>query len=603
MSFVYWSYFPLVLVFAIVGFFLLKRYEKKYFTWIEDHWFLKRSLISKLSSILKFSAIALLLLSVLDLRGREEKINSNIPDQRTIILIDKSLSMLVEDVRPNRFKKAIMMARHFVKRAAGHQVSIIVFSDTHKRVVPFTDDIDLLDSVLGGLNDLNIAKGGSELSVAIKESINYFSLNSDYKGGNLLVFTDGEEHNSLEGMTIPEEVNLAIVGVGTLKGGPIPLRRSDGSFSGYKKHNRKQVVSSLNETNIKNFVDKTRNSKYWVSLSYSLPTEEIMNFFRGRFKSKMASGEVRVRPVLVSRIVVPAIILLTISYLFSLGRTYKALSVVFLLFISPQLVKAQEEENKPKTELELQTEDMVEKMREGQLDDSQKLKLAENYLRLNKGKKAEILFEEVVKNPSRFDNDTLLNMSTAYLKNKKFSKAVPLMDELKSRSSLTDDQKKILYNNSLKSLRASKQKKKQSGKKEDKKDQDKKDKNKDKNEQKQDQNKSQENKGGKGQDKEQENKDKNKKDKNNENKDKKDKKKDGEKKKDKKNKDNKDGKGEKKKQKKKTVKDRENEIKKKRKMVKVPATLKQLMNDDRGLRKKYLKTTIGKGEKTDKKDW
>ena len=51
------------------------------------------------------------------------------------------------------------------------------------------------------------------------------------------------------------------------------------------------------------------------------------------------------------------------------------------------------------------------------------------------------------------------------------------------------------------------------------------------------------------------------------------------------------------------MKEREEEIKKKRKMVKVPATLKQLMNDDRGLRKKYLKTTIGKDERTDKKDW
>jgi len=55
--------------------------------------------------------------------------------------------------------------------------------------------------------------------------------------------------------------------------------------------------------------------------------------------------------------------------------------------------------------------------------------------------------------------------------------------------------------------------------------------------------------------------------------------------------------------KKKTVKQKENDIKKKRKMVKIPATLKQLMNDDRGLQKKFLKTTIGKDKKSERRDW
>ena len=88
---------------------------------------------------------------------------------------------------------------------------------------------------------------------------------------------------------------------------------------------------------------------------------------------------------------------------------------------------------------------MYEKLRAGQLDDGQKLKLAENYLRLKDSKKAEVLYEEIVKNPSRYDNDTLLNMSTTYLSNKNFSKAVSIIDELNSRNSLSQEQKKILY--------------------------------------------------------------------------------------------------------------------------------------------------------------
>lgn len=606
MSFLYWSYFPFVVVSLVIIFFIFKRYEGSFFTWIKDHWFLERSLSSKVSSILKFLSFALLLVSVLDLRGREEKINSSIPDQRTIILIDKSLSMLVEDVRPNRFKKAIMMARHFVKRAAGHQISIIVFSDTHKRVVPFTDDIDLLDSILGGLNDLNLAKGGSELSIAIKESINYFKLNSDYKGGNLLVFTDGEEHNSLSSMKIEKEVNLAIVGVGTLRGGPIPIRRSDGSFRGYKKHNKTQVVSSLNEKNIKDFVDRTANSKYWVSLSYSLPTEEILDFFRGRFKNKMASGEVRIRPVLASRIIIPAVILLLLSYFMSLRKTYVSLAILFCLLIPGRPVNAEEDKENPKSALEIQTEDFMERMKLGNLSKTQKLKLAENLLRLKDPKKSELLFEEVVKNPKHFDTDTLLNMSTTYLQNNKFSKAVDLFDEINSRSDLSDKQKGILRNNTLMALSSSKKKKK--GNK------DKEDKEKDKKDNKKDQKQDNKNKKDQKQSKDK-NKDKNKdkkksksgkeKEKNNKKSDKQNKESNQNKKEEEKKKKESKGKEkkEKKEKKKRSVKDKENEIKKKRKMVKIPATLKQLMNDDRGLRKKYLKTSIGKEERTKKKDW
>ncbi len=72
-------------------------------------------------------------MSLLDLRGDQEQINTPLTDQKTIVLIDASSSMLVEDVQPNRFKRALTVARHFVKNAIGHQISVIVFSDISKK--------------------------------------------------------------------------------------------------------------------------------------------------------------------------------------------------------------------------------------------------------------------------------------------------------------------------------------------------------------------------------------------------------------------------------------------------------------------------------------
>lgn len=599
MSFEYESYLLFVFPVIILFFYMYSRNERMYFQWIEDHWFLKRSKSSKISSFLFYISMFLLLISLLDLRGPQEKVNTSIPDQKTVILIDKSASMLVEDVRPNRFKKAVMMARHFVKRAAGHQISIVVFSETHKRVVPFTDDIDLLDSILGGLLGLDINNGGSELSLAMKEATSYFALDNDYKGGNLLVFTDGEEHDSLKEFNLSPDVNLAIVGIGTLNGGPIPLRRKGGSFLGYKKFQGKEINSKLNEVNIKRFINRTNNSKYWISLSYSLPTDEILDFFRSKFQLKLSKGETQIRPVLAKYIVIPAVVLYLISFLISLKRTYVPMMSLFLIFflLGSDLHANEGEDNKPSPQ-DIKAASLLMEMKKGEMDATSKLKIAEELLRLNKHKESSTIYSETIKNSRDYPTETLLNMGTSLLKAGKIGEAIDLFEELKKNRNLSEDQERVIENNTLKAILNKKQKQKQKQKEKNKKD--KKDK---KNEKKNKQGENKDSKEGKGKDK------KNKDSKGSQGKDEKSKKPskgsddgDDEKKKDKK-KDNGNDSEDMKNNQKKTVKEKEDEIKKKRKMVKVPATLKQLMNDDRGLRKKYLKTSVGKDNRSEKRDW
>ncbi len=442
MNFEYHKYLVIVVPLLITYFYFFRRNDKQFFQWVEDHWFLKRSVSSKISRVFFFIAMAILVLATLDLRGPEEKIETSIPDQKTILLLDKSASMLVEDVRPNRFEKAVMMARHFVKKAAGHQISIIVFSDTHKRVVPFTDDIDLLDSILGGLLDLDINVGGSELSVAMKEATSYFALDNDYKGGNLLVFTDGEEHDSLENFKLQDDINLAIVGIGTLNGGPIPLRRKGGSFQGYKKYEGKEINSRLNEVNIKKFVNRTKNSKYWISLSYSLPTDEILDFFRQKFQSKLSKGQSRIQPVLMKYLIVPAVLIYLLSYLISLRRSYVVLSLLFIFFLpTVRPVTAEEKEVSPN---DIKAQLLLEKMKQGNLDETGKLKVAEELLRLDKSNESSTIYQETIKNIDEYSNDTLLNMGTSLLKSGKIGEALDLFDKIRESREFSEEEKKSL---------------------------------------------------------------------------------------------------------------------------------------------------------------
>ena len=250
MSFNQLNLLPLVIVGLVIFWLATLRAEKKYYQWVLDHWFFKQSLLSKVSSIFYFLGFTFLLLALLDLRGKEQRVTGKSVDQKTVVLIDASASMLAEDVRPNRFEKATLLAKHFIKKAVGHQVSVVVFSDGQKRIVPFTKDMDLVEARLNTLKELDLDRGGTGLSMALQESIQYFINSEQRPFGNILVITDAEETDGGLNLNVPDGISVAIVGVGTAKGAPIPIRNSRGVFRGNKKFKGETVISKLDEPKI-----------------------------------------------------------------------------------------------------------------------------------------------------------------------------------------------------------------------------------------------------------------------------------------------------------------------------------------------------------------
>ena len=99
------------------------------------------------------------------------------------------------------------------------------------------------------LENINLKNGGSNITQAIMESLQYFKMESGLNilEGNILLFTDSEENTKNLKLKIPDSINLGIVGVGTLAGGGIPIRSAQGFFRGYKQYNGKRITSRLNE--------------------------------------------------------------------------------------------------------------------------------------------------------------------------------------------------------------------------------------------------------------------------------------------------------------------------------------------------------------------
>jgi Ca-activated chloride channel homolog len=378
----YWPYVLLGITFFTVMVLVL---EKWFFGFIKKYWFYRRSLWSYIASALFLLGAAGLMLSLLDLRGPEERVKASVPTDRTIILIDTSASMLAEDVKPSRLQKATLIAKHFARKAPGHQISIVAFSEIQKKIVPFTADLDLIDARLDSIKNLQNQYGSSAITTAIQESIQYLLESSGPLRGNLLVLTDGEETAEGLKLKVPKEVHVALVGIGTTQGGRIPLDDSRGFRFGYKKHGGQDIITKLNEGFFKNTVEAMPSARYWIAGSFNLPSEEIIDFFQSEKVKGMGEQDMVIRPVMMEWIVLPSLLLIALSYLFKNFRTF-ALSLL--------LVAGQLQANSDQVELAPEIVQQLGLLQQGKLNRMQKIKLADELSRAGLKAEGRALYEE-----------------------------------------------------------------------------------------------------------------------------------------------------------------------------------------------------------------
>jgi Ca-activated chloride channel homolog len=567
MSFAHLGFFPLIFL-AFSGLaILLLRYEAKAFLWVEKYWFYKRTTLNKISTIFFLLAVFLFLLSLLDLRGPSQSQKSIVPDQKTIIIVDSSASMLTEDVRPNRFLKSLLLARHFVKSAYGHQIAIVLFSDFQKRIIPFTDDLELLDSRIEALEKKIISKGSSNIGQAISESVQYFkeaSKSKDNPTGNILLFTDSDETRVDFEINVPDGISLAVVAVATRAGGPIPLKDERGNFFGYKNYKGQRVISKLDDSFLKGLKDKVKNYRYWEISTYNLPTDEILGFFDNIFKNKISEKNIDIRPVLTQYLVILGIFLYMISVLLSRGKN---LTLMVLIMILPIFsIKASEKD----------FDGMLEKFKKGKLNKDEIFNLAEKLLKAKKAKEAAVIYQE---NLPLKKMESSINHGTAMVISGDFEKGLEKYRELMENIEASNISQKgvlinLLRNNVLMALKEQeKQKQQDEKKKKEEKEKQEKDKS----------DSSKQSQEGEG--------------------DKKEEPKDGDKTKDQ-DKEDKEKEKEKEKEKKDPLKEKEEQIKAGREKNKIPAMIKQILDDDRNLQQVYIDTSTKKPDQNEEvKDW
>lgn len=160
-----------------------------------------------------------------------------------VFAIDVSKSMLAEDVAPSRLDKSKQIVSQIINQLGSDRIGIVAYAGSAFPVLPITTDYSVAKMFLQSMNTDMVSSVGTSFNEAIKLSSTYFD---DKKTSKLLIMiSDGEDHN--EGAEEAAEeakkqgIKIITIGVGTEKGGTIPLKRN-GIVEGFKKDNNNEVV-------------------------------------------------------------------------------------------------------------------------------------------------------------------------------------------------------------------------------------------------------------------------------------------------------------------------------------------------------------------------
>ncbi|GAA4051739.1 VWA domain-containing protein [Flavobacterium chungnamense] len=170
-----------------------------------------------------------------------------------VFAVDVSKSMLAEDVAPNRLEKSKQLVSQLINQLGSDRIGIIAYSGSAFPVLPMTSDYAVAKMFLQSMNPGIISSQGTSIDQAIDLANIKFFDKKDKTNKLLILISDGEDHTD-NAETAAEDaqkngIKIITIGVGTEKGGPIPLKRN-GVVESFQRDKDDQVVITKRNTEI-----------------------------------------------------------------------------------------------------------------------------------------------------------------------------------------------------------------------------------------------------------------------------------------------------------------------------------------------------------------
>ena len=285
----------LVVVLAVVVFIWKKRTQKK---------FANAELIKKLSpnrSIFKAVIKVLVLclgIACLCFALVNPKVGTKLETVKregvdVVFALDVSKSMLAEDIAPNRIEKAKQIINQIINNLGGDRIGIIGYAGSAFPQVPITTDFSSAKLFLSGMNTSMVSSQGTAINETIRMAETYYN-DEEQTNRVLFIVSDGEDHegNFLETAAEANKMGIRIftIGIGTLQGGPIPIKRN-GVLQSYKRDsNGEQVITRLGQENLMDIAE-TADGEYIDGTNTKEVIDTITTILNGMDKKEFEAKQ------------------------------------------------------------------------------------------------------------------------------------------------------------------------------------------------------------------------------------------------------------------------------------------------------------------------
>jgi Ca-activated chloride channel family protein len=210
-----------------------------------------------------------------------------------VFAVDVSKSMLAEDIAPNRIDKSKQLVTQIINNLASDRVGIIAYAGKAFPQLPITTDYGSAKMFLQNMNTDMMSSQGTAINEAIELAKTYYD--DDQQTNRILVIiSDGEDHSEAAARVAEEAseagIRIFTIGVGSEKGGPIPIKRN-GVILNYKKDRQGEtVITKLNEETLKN-IATAANGVYINGNNTGKVVEEIRGILNKMDKTEFESKQ------------------------------------------------------------------------------------------------------------------------------------------------------------------------------------------------------------------------------------------------------------------------------------------------------------------------
>lgn len=242
-----------------------------------------------------------------------------------MIALDVSNSMLAEDLSPNRLERSKRAIYQLIEKLHNDRLGIIVFAGQAYVQLPITTDYSSAKLFLETIGTDIVPTQGTSIGSAIDLALESF----DFENGtskSIIVITDGENHEDDAKTSATEAVAKGVtvhtIGMGSEKGGPIPIYKNGAQVDFRKDNAGNTVVTKLNESMLKEIAAEGNGSYVRASnanAGLNIIMDEIDKMEKKEFGSKSFKDyEDRFQLFLII-----ALILIVIEYFISNRRSSK----------------------------------------------------------------------------------------------------------------------------------------------------------------------------------------------------------------------------------------------------------------------------------------